>query len=383
MASKLVRSFFLRSENNYLYYKLRVPDNYSYQLEQLKNFFKYLHYVHKFKTYTAEKRLNQGIASYAIVFDIVIEKSSVDLYLAFSSQFETYIQKALEFYLPSITYQVAPNPFAGMPKEWNDSKKVQGYECVAGTALGYTLSNVFYSQRIDKFEPQNFPINGIIRNIQQNLKDQKVFLQYVLSFENRVNTKSIKAELNEFRQKNYERFSLRNTKPQVKTEITNLLLPDDEKVRLNNMDQRVSVQTEFISANIKAVALCSAQLYIETENLLEQALRSNSKKTRQDINEIEKIHLTSTNQRYFNLSGLKSPSGVPFLHSTFYFPPTWLEPFVANLYDNLYYYNENRYRRQVIYRRLLKRSTQAPWYNKNTLLDFDTVTSVFQIPTIK
>lgn len=381
MVAGLVKSFFKKPENQFRFYKLEIPPGYSYGLDQLKNFFKTLHFAHKSPHYSVEKVLNQGLSSYSIVFDIVIQKPKVELYLAFANQHQGVVDKALEFYLPGIGYEVSKNPFESLPKNWNDYQKVESYDCVAGFALGYSLSNVYYSKRIEEFEPEHFPINSIIRNIQDNLQDQKIYLQYVLTFENRVDTNKIKAELNSFRQQNYNRFSLRKIKPDLDREITGILLPDIEKKRLNAMDERLSIQTEFISANIKIVGLSSREQYIQTENLLEQVVRENSKKNRKDLNEIEKIHYTATNQRYYNLSDKQSPNSVPYLNSTYWFPPTWLEPFVSNLYDNVYYYNENKYRRQVMYRTLLKRSVQAPWHTSNTLLDLDTLPSVFQIPT--
>ena len=379
-----VRHFYTNIANKYAYIKLIIPDDYNYNLEQLKEFFNFIHNTQQFVTYSTEKRLNYGIGSYECCFDIVIQKDSVEVNLAVSNVNVDYFAKAFSYYLPNIQFQKSTSPFEQLVKNWDDNEGSGGYDCLAGTAMGYTLSNVHHSDLIDlNQDSSNLPTNKLIASIKSKLKTQKVFLQYVITFENSDLKSYFNDEMKTIRQKNYDRFSLRQIMPNNTPEVLQVLLPEIEKNRMNATNNRFKLSTEIVSATIKIMALCSKSEYIETEKLLEQSIKANYRRSNPDQNEIEKIYATSTNQRYCNLSDKPSPHSIPFLNSLYYFPPSWLEPFVSNLYDNIYYYPENKFRRQVIYRRILKRSGQAPWRNKNTILDLDTLVSVFQIPTIK
>ena len=386
MGSKLVISFYKNPQNKYTYVRLKIPDNYQYQLSDLKGFFRQMHYHQQFSNYTMEKKLNYGFGSYQMCFDIVIEKNKVEVFLALSTKYINYLDISLQQFLPDIKYEIISDPFENFEKKWNDEIGSDNYKCLAGSALGYQLSHLFSSaQIIDQKTTSaiNLPTNSLIKNIKDNLDTQKVILQFVFGVENANRMSLYKNELKDLQQKMYERFTLRNTKPQNETEVIKVTLPEEEKNRLKIMDKRMHSNQSFVSANIKIIALCSKKEYIKTENILEQALRSSSRKTRSDQNEIEKMYQTATNQRYYNLGSKTSPVAIPYLYSTYYFPPQWLEPFLSNIYDNVFYYNENKYRRQTIYNRFIRRSGQGPWYNKNTLLDFDSLVSVFQIPTVK
>ncbi len=380
MASKAVSFFYRQPINKYTFLKLTVPKESSYSLDNLKEFFYYIHSAQQFSDFSSEKRLNYGIGSYEACFDIVITQYDVEVYMAFSTLNINYHQKSFEYYLKDIKYELSDNPYQSLPKNWYDKDGAGGYECLAGMALGYTMSNMYHSAQIDLEQDSNFPIDNMIEQIQKQLQSQTVYLQYVFNFENSRLHDSIRPSIKKLRQSIYDRFSLKLIKPNNNKEVLEILLPEIEKKRLGSMEKRIKESSELISSTIKVMALCTAKEYSETEKILEKALKGNHRKTRKEENEIEIIYYTATNQRYFNLSQKPSPFSIPYMNSLYYFPPRWLEPFVSNLYDNIFYYNENRWRRQVIYRRILSRSGQSPWQNKNTILDLNTLVSVFQIP---
>jgi hypothetical protein len=380
LISSAVRFFYKQPQNKYTFLKLQVTGDKNYTLDNLREFFYYVHSSQQFSTYTFEKQLNYGVGSYEACFDIIVNRYDVEVYLAVATLNLNYFQKAFEYHLPNIKYEASQSPFKNLPRSWSDKTGAGGYQCLAGMCLGYTMPNVFHSDQMDLEKDSNFPIDNLIEQIQKQLLTQTVYLQYVFSFENRKLQDGIRPDVAKFRQKNYERFSLREIKAENNTEILEVLLPDIEKEKMARMEKRVKESSELVSCNIKVMSLCTTKEYSETEKILERALRGNQRKTNKDQNEIEIIYYTATNQRYFNLSKKPSPNSVPYMNSLYVFPFHWLEPFVSNFYDNIFYYNENKWRRQVMYRRVLKRSGQAPWRNKNTILDLNTLVSVFQIP---
>jgi hypothetical protein len=375
-----IHFFYRQPINKYTFLKLTVPKDCNYSLEELKEFFYYIHSSQQFSDYSSEKQFNYGIGSYEACFDIVISQYDVEVYLAISTLNLNYYQNAFEYFLKEIKYELSDNPFHSLPKKWNDQQGAGGYDCLAGMALGYTMDNLYHSDQIDLNQNANFPMDNIVEQIQKQLQSQTVYLQYVFNFENAKLQDTIRPQVKKLRQKIYDRFALRQIRPTNNKEVVEILLPDVEKKRLDRMEKRVKESSELVSSTIKVMALCTAQEYSETEKILEKSLKGNHRKTRKEENEIEIIYYTATNQRYFNLNGKPSPHSVPYMNDLYYFPPSWLEPFVSNWYDNIFYYNENRWRRQVIYKRMLSRSGQAPWRNKNTILDLNTLVSVFQIP---
>jgi hypothetical protein len=383
--NQLVIQFYRQPQNKYTYMEIEMPEGSSYTLESLKRFFKFAHYSALFREYTTERRLNYGIGSYDICFDIIVENGKIKCYLAVSLILKETLVHSLKINIPSIIIRDCDNPYKDFPKQWKDDKGSMGYSSMTGTSLGFQLTNSLTSIPESEIDLKSLPIDNLLVSLRDNFPNQRIVLQYVFSFENRHVTSLFAREIKSLRQKIYDRFSLKYAKIKASQEVFHVFLPKLEKTRLNEMEKKLRPNNQFISANIKLLAFCSDQDYIEVEDKLEKLIRSYSGNTAfyRDNNRIEKIFFTSSSQRYFNLEGKNEHPGHNYLYDVFWFPPSWVEPLVSRVYDHFYYYNENRYRRQVMYRRTLRRSGQGPWINKNTLLDFNSIVGVFQIPTIK
>jgi hypothetical protein len=100
-------------------------------------------------------------------------------------------------------------------------------------------------------------------------------------------------------------------------------------------------------------------------------------------NDIEIKYLTATHQEYKN----NRVSGNPKYQKIFdtYVFPDWFgdqfEAMMAPYYERYYYANENRLRRQVIYKSLIKRDILAPWNGDWNLTEALGLSGMFQFPS--
>jgi hypothetical protein len=385
--SSQIGNFFMLPKNRRIFYRMSLPVGFDYDTRILGKFMKDLYHGFIINSMDWSSTLRSGKYHQTIGFDYIVEKGQVSYYLFMPLNKQPLVIEAFKKYFPQITLELVRDPFANLPNQWSESQNFK-FEQVAGCVISHKMSEIYGSTTSDFDNGNKRNISDLLLYLGTAFPQNKFVLQYVFTFDSLVDPSYYDQKYEELASGLLNKYSPSNAKKKIDSDAFAALIPKHQVQKINDISARLSLKKgNLVKAGIKIIGFCSNEDYAKTERALDKAIRAyfQENSTFATDNKLEKAYLTATNQTYFNHHKvfMDLDPNARLVFDRFVFLPTILEPYFANLYNQFFYPNENRWRRKNLYLSFRRRLGYKPWSDSFCLLEFDSIDRYFQIPVVR
>jgi hypothetical protein len=365
--------------------KLGIPVGFEYDPTIFIGFFFFM--GNAFKTTNANKQsqYNYGRWFSNVTFDQIIHEGQITTYMTFPTKKYNEVVEMYKRFFPMISLELSDDPYKTWPKTWDLKKGALGYDRVVGFNLGNANSSTFPLPDAGDLNPQNMPMDMLMRALRDTFPDEIFVFQNIFRF----NPGNWGGNPDSEYHKEFEKWrndKLKEYAPQVNgkmdTHAFESFLPEWASKSISKIAYHLNCM--YPAYTFRIMALCKDENDEIVYQKLEKLCRVYGGNTFDDSNnQVDVMYLTSTHQEYKNekSAGNRKFQGI---YDTFVFPD-WFGPqfeaMAAPWYEKYYYPNENKYRMQVIYKTTVKRDLNAPWNGDWNLTEAFGMSGFFQFPS--
>ena len=362
--------------------RVKIPDNYKYNVNNLVGFFFFMGNSFKTTNATKQAQYNYGRWFSNITFDYIIHRGDIKTYCTFPRKKYNEVIEMFKRFFPEVSLEVTEDPFKEYPKTWSEGTTVDGYDDFVGFNIGNGQSNMYPTEWGDSLNPENMPMDMMMRALRDTHPESKIFIQNIFRFNpgNAIGGKpEIQAEFQKWRQDLLETYAPMNN-GKLDSHAFETLLPHDITGSINRIDTHIKFAYPVYTYRV--MALCDHEQSEKVINTMEKLVRIHGGSTEELAGgNITIKFVTSTHQEYKNV---KSDHPLyQLIYDTFVFP-TWFgdqaEAIIAPWYEKFYYINENRFRRYINYKTMIKRDLNAPWNGDWNVTVAFSMAGFFQFP---
>ncbi len=365
--------------------KLGIPENFEYDPTTFIGFFFFMGNAFKTTNATKQAQYNYGRWFSNVTFDQIIHQGQINSYITFPTKKYNEVVEMFKRFFPMISLEVVDDPFKTWPKTWDSKKSLMGYDRVVGFNLGNANSSTFPLPDASDLNPKNMPMDMFMRALRDTFPDDIIVFQNIFRFNPGNWGGSQDSEYHKEFQK--WRIDLLNQYApdnggRMDTHAFEAFLPEWAHKSISKIAYHLSCMYPAYTFRIMALTKDAKDELLYQK--LEKLSRVYGGNTFDDSdNQVDLMYLTCTHQEYKNNTKAGNRKFQP-IYDTYVFPDWYGPQFEAMMspwYERYYYPNENRYRRQVIYKTTVKRDLNAPWNGDWNLTEGLGMSGFFQFPS--
>ena len=366
--------------------RIVIPPKYEYNPATFISFFFFMGNAFKTTNATKQAQYNYGRWFSNVTFDQIVHQGRIDTYMTFPVKKYNEVIEMYKRFFPELTLEVCDDPFKEWPKTWDSQKGLFGYDRVVGFNLGNSNSSTFPLADAGDMNPKNMPMDMLMRAIRDTFPNDIFVFQNVFRF----NPGNWGGSPDSEYHKEFEKWRLEMlaqyapvANGRMDTHAFEAFLPQWVHESISKIAFHLTCM--YPSYTYRIMALCNDNQDEAVFQKLEKLCRVYGANTFHDSdNQLTIQYLTCTNQEYKNEKTAGNRKFQP-IYNTFVFPDWFGEQFeamIAPYYEKFYYPNENRYRRNVIYKTVIKRDLNAPWNGDWNLTEALGISGFFQFPSL-
>ncbi len=361
-----------------------IPDGFDYDTHNMISYFFFFKNSFRSHDVTRANIYKYGKWHSQLTFDLVIQHGVLKIYSTFPRKKYTQFVEGIIRLFPGLIINLVQDPYQNWPQEWLSGNKIGSASEFAGYSFGLRSAGfnpIFKATGLPK-KPSWSSTDNLLRALKESINEEEtIVLQYsFMASPNELPNEQYIKDYDKWRQKLYNFYSP-NRNGTKEGEVLDTMLPEKEKKKNEAYHWRAN-QT-LVQTSIRIGAFCSPNRLGFMENILDKLGDVFSgDNARNGSQRPEKKHITATSQKYFRHVN-RAPE-YQYLYDRYLYPSedsqTVLDQMAGPIYEKYYFPNENKWRKKVNYKCLIKRDIEAPWDGFHFYSDPVGGAGMFQFP---
>jgi hypothetical protein len=342
-----------------------IPDGYNYEVHNMISYFFYFKNSFRSHDVTKANIYQYGKWHSQLTFDFVIQNKMLKIYSTFPRKKYTQFVEGIIRLFPGLIINSVTDPFEYWSKEWQEGNKIGACTEFAGFSFGLRTDGYkpFYKLSGLPKKPAWSSTDNILRALKESINmDEIIVLQYsFMASPNELPNEKYIEDYEKWRQRMYNSYTPKRGGKQEGEALAGIL---PEKERKKNEAYHWRANQTLVQTSIRIAGFSTYSRVGFMENLLDKfADIFSGDNSREGGQRPEKKHITATSQKYYRHFN-RAPE-FQYIYDRYIYPSkrteTVLDQIAGPLYEQLYFPNENRWRKKNNYRSLIERDIEAPW----------------------